>query len=95
MGADARAALPGCASAMARGSAALCAAVVLVASASVRAGFVVETGQLSVETPAGYGPYDMSVANFGRTIYGGQLRCVARAALLLAAWRLRARDDPR
>lgn len=84
---------------MARGSAAcraaLCAAVLCSCLLAVRGGFVVEVGQLSVETPAGYGPYDMSVANFGRTIYGGQLRCAPFRARCCGRALRRTRGDPR
>ena len=65
---------------MARLSAVACAlvAALLLAAEPARAAFVVETGTLIVERPPGFGPYDISVANFGRTLYGGQLRCALR-----------------
>jgi hypothetical protein len=64
-----RAQRPGVATALA------CALLICVLAVTSHAAFVVETGVLTVQRPEGLGPYDMSVANFGRTIYGGTLRC--------------------
>lgn len=55
--------------------------ICVLLAATSHAAFVVETGTLTVQRPEGLGPYDMSVANFGRTIYGGSLRCAALTRL--------------
>jgi hypothetical protein len=47
------------------------------------AAFVVEQGSLTLESPSN-SVYAISVANFGRSIYGGTLRCAA-APLAAAA----------
>jgi hypothetical protein len=64
------------------GVASALALLICVLAATSHAAFVVETGVLTVQRPEGLGPYDMSVANFGRTIYGGSLRCAALTRLL-------------
>jgi hypothetical protein len=67
-------------SAMGRRRAAVAAPAALLAllaclACVARGAFVVETGTLSVESPAVLNT-PISVANFGKSIYGGQLRCV-------------------
>ena len=51
------------------------------------ADFVVEEGTVSVQLPlTGRGTYDMSLANFGKPIYGGTLRCGASQQLSESPW---------